>query len=92
MLLTGGLSNNSNSISRVSEYSDTGYVMDLPTVQCTLYSTVLYCTVNCTRYVRDLPPLQQGRSHHGCSYYVDDKGIKVLFSLKVNRIIFINGS
>ena len=28
-------------------------------------------------YVRDLPPLQQGRDNHGCSYFDNDEGTKV---------------
>ena len=28
-------------------------------------------------YVRDLPPLQDGRYHHGCSYYDNAQGTKV---------------
>ena len=28
-------------------------------------------------WVRDLPPLLTGRIHHGCSYFVNNKGTKV---------------
>ena len=28
-------------------------------------------------YVRDLPPLQQGRRTHGCTYYDNEEGTKV---------------
>ena len=48
VILTGGYF----SPNRVSEYSETGFI-------------------------RDLPRLLQGRSEHGCSYFVNEEGKKV---------------
>ena len=31
-------------------------------------------------FVRDLPDLQQGRETHGCGYYIDDDGSKVIIN------------
>ena len=28
-------------------------------------------------FTRDLPQLQQGRMHHGCSYFENEEGVKV---------------
>merc|ERR1712228_596098 len=33
---------------------------------------------NVAGFVRDLPPLQQGRDNHGCSYYDNDDGTKTI--------------
>ena len=53
MLLTGGKTMDNVDVTRVTEYSETGFV-------------------------RDLPELQQGRNHHGCSYFENAEGTKVV--------------
>ena len=52
VVLTGGI----NSRARVSEFSESSYL-------------------------RDLPQLQEGRWFHGCSYYDDSEGTKVITCL-----------
>ena len=49
VILTGGVHGN---VARVTEYSEVGFI-------------------------KDLPSLQQKRSHHGCSYYKNDEGTNV---------------
>ena len=36
-------------------------------------------------WVRDLPPLLQGRYNHGCTYYNNDEGIKVIYNININH-------
>ena len=38
-------------------------------------------------YVRDLPPLKQGRDNHGCSYFDNDEGTKVDMDIQQTLIL-----
>jgi len=40
-------------------------------------------------FIRDLPDLNQGRSHHGCSYYEDGEGRKVNIDINYSPLILV---
>ena len=63
MLLTGGKKDNVD-VTRVTEYSETGFV-------------------------RDLPELQQGRNDHGCSYFENAEGTKVVIDVRKTNLILV---